>query len=230
LGSARARVGSTDRRGAIVDAAARYFAAAGFGADTRALARQLGVTQPLLYRYFASKDELIEAVFEQVYLRRVDPGLAALFRDRSRPIRARLIEFTQRYSAGTFRAEWIRLYTFAGLRGGAFNRRYIRGVTEPLLRALCAEILVALGRAARVTERHLALAWIWHGGLYYAAIRRHVYGLRAPRLERTIEDSVDMLLAGFDAITVTSRVSRAASPSASPATARRAQAHPSTPG
>jgi AcrR family transcriptional regulator len=203
--SGRPRLAAGARRDAIVAAAARYFAQVGFDADTRELARRLGVTQPLLYRYFASKDALIEAVFERVYLARLDPALEDALRDRSRTIRARLVEFTRRYSAGTFRADWIRLYTFAGLRGGAFNRRYIRRVTEPLLRTLCAEILVGLGRPPRVTPRHLALAWIWHGGLYYAAIRRHVYRLRAPQMDETIGDSVEMLLEGFRVLGRTSR-------------------------
>jgi hypothetical protein len=41
---------------------------------TRDLARRLGVTQPLLYRYFPSKDDLIKEVYRTVYLEPFDVG------------------------------------------------------------------------------------------------------------------------------------------------------------
>ncbi len=39
-----------------------FFADEGFNGDTRELARRLGVAQPLLYRDFPSKDDLIKEV------------------------------------------------------------------------------------------------------------------------------------------------------------------------
>jgi AcrR family transcriptional regulator len=197
----RQRLAPADRRRAILAAAVAYFAEVGFGADTRDLAARLGITQALLYRYFPSKDALVEAVFDEIYARRLDPSLRERLRDRGRPLRERLLAFTRDYSMRTFRPEWIRLYTFAGLRGGAFNRRYIARVTEPLLRTICAELRASLGLRGRARRREIDLAWVWHGGLYYAAIRKHVYGLAAPvRIEALAADSVDMLIAGLTAL------------------------------
>ncbi|MDI7047032.1 TetR/AcrR family transcriptional regulator, partial [Escherichia coli] len=51
----------------IVLKAVDHFATHGFSGSTRELARQLGVTQPLLYRYFPSKEALIDRVYEEVY-------------------------------------------------------------------------------------------------------------------------------------------------------------------
>ena len=62
------RLSPDDRRKEFVVKATEFFSEEGFGGGTRDLARRLGVTQPLLYRYFPSKDDLIEQVYRTVYL------------------------------------------------------------------------------------------------------------------------------------------------------------------
>jgi AcrR family transcriptional regulator len=54
------------RRGQILDAALTVFANKGFaGASMRDIAREVGVTEGLLYHYFPSKDELLTSCFEE---------------------------------------------------------------------------------------------------------------------------------------------------------------------
>ncbi len=48
----RARLAPEARERLILDEAIRYFSDVGFGGQTRELSRRLGITQPLLYRYF----------------------------------------------------------------------------------------------------------------------------------------------------------------------------------
>jgi AcrR family transcriptional regulator len=55
----RTRLPRDTREQLIVKEAVRFFAEFGFGGRTRELARRLGVTQPLLYRYFPSIDRPI---------------------------------------------------------------------------------------------------------------------------------------------------------------------------
>src|SRR6267378_630808 len=57
------RLSPDDRRKEFVAKATEFFSEEGFGGGTRDLARRLGVTQPLLYRYFPSKDDLIKEVY-----------------------------------------------------------------------------------------------------------------------------------------------------------------------
>ena len=68
------RLSPDDRRKEFVAKATEFFSEEGFGGGTRALARRLGVTQPLLYRYFPSKDDLIREVYRTVYLEPLDAG------------------------------------------------------------------------------------------------------------------------------------------------------------
>ena len=92
------RLSPDDRRKEFVAKATEFFSEEGFGGGTRDLARRLGVTQPLLYRYFPSKDDLIKEVYRTVYLEPLDTGWEKLLTDRSRPIRDRLREFYNAYT------------------------------------------------------------------------------------------------------------------------------------
>ena len=111
------RLTAGDREQQIVDEAIRFFAEVGFAGQTRELAQRLGITQPLLYRYFPTKQDLIERVFDEVYINRIDPTWYSLLGDRSKSLHDRLCEFYQNYSQATYRYEWIRIYMFSGLRG-----------------------------------------------------------------------------------------------------------------
>src|ERR1700740_3174543 len=81
------RLSPDDRRKEFVAKATEFFSEEGFGGGTRALARRLGVTQPLLYRYFPSKDDLIKEVYRTVYLDPFDTGWEKLLAHRPRPVR-----------------------------------------------------------------------------------------------------------------------------------------------
>src|ERR1700749_3734760 len=100
--SKQRRLSPEERRQEFVAKATEFFSEEGFGGGTRDLARRLGVTQPLLYRYFPSKDDLIKEVYRTVYLEPLDTGWEALLTDRSRPLRDRLLEFYRGYTAVLF--------------------------------------------------------------------------------------------------------------------------------
>jgi AcrR family transcriptional regulator len=59
LSEARTRLSATERRAAVVETACRVFAKSSYhGSTTAQIARETGVTEPVLYRHFASKREL----------------------------------------------------------------------------------------------------------------------------------------------------------------------------
>ena len=62
----RKRLSSEARREDFINQAIEFFAEEGFESSTRGLAKKLGVTQPLLYRYFPSKNDLISEVYDAV--------------------------------------------------------------------------------------------------------------------------------------------------------------------
>jgi AcrR family transcriptional regulator len=198
------RLAPADRERQILDGAIAYFAEAGFSGQTRELSKRLGITQPLLYRYFASKQALIERVYDTVFAGRWDPGWIALVQDRSLPLRERLVEFYRRYAQATHRPEWIRIYLHAGLSNPELNRRYIQLVRRDLLPAMCRELRRECGAAAPdapVSEAEIEYVWTLHGGLFYQAVRRHVYKTRigGDALSQ-VGYAVDSFLAGAQAV------------------------------
>ena len=197
----RTRLAAAARERLIVAEAVRYFAEVGFGGQTRELSRRLGITQPLLYRYFPSKQALIERVYREVFLARWDPTWEALLEDRSRRLRDRLIEFYRRYSAVIFRPEWIRLYMYSGLAGMDLNRRYIELLERLLLRRIARELRAELGLPGEdevpIQPDEIELVWVLHAGIFYYGVRKFIYKAKtraAP--EHTIEHAVDSMLAG----------------------------------
>src|ERR1700753_1555206 len=111
------RLSPEERRQEFVAKATEFFSEEGFGGGTRDLARRLGVTQPLLYRYFPSKDDLVKEVYRTGYLEPLETGCEKLLSDRTRPIRERLQEFYQNYTAVIFNRKWLRIYLYSGLKG-----------------------------------------------------------------------------------------------------------------
>lgn len=64
------RLPAAERRQALVDAAMRVFSAGSYaGATTAQLAREAGVSEPILYRHFGSKRELYVACLDEAWRR-----------------------------------------------------------------------------------------------------------------------------------------------------------------
>ena len=182
------------RREQIVAAAVCYFAEVGLDGTTRDLARRIGITQALLYRYFASKAELLEAVFERVFLDRLSPRWSAEIRDRTQPLEERLSRFYRHYAAAIFTFEWMRIFMWAGLAGEALNQRYLSRVEDSLLAPLRDEI------AAAGPYRHPDMEEMWalHGSVVYLGIRRFIYQLPTPAdVGPVVDQSVARFLRGL---------------------------------
>ena len=206
-GAKQRRLSPDDRRKEFVAKATEFFSDEGFGGGTRALARRLGVTQPLLYRYFPSKDDLIKEVYRTVYLEPLETGWEKLLADRSRPLRDRLLEFYTAYTDAIFTRKWLRIYLYAGLKGLDINRWYVGMVRDKILARIIRECRHQAGLAvqSRPTAAEVELAWVLHGGIFYYGVRKYIY--ESPVLEdkeKVIGDALDVFLAGFERISETS--------------------------
>lgn len=167
---------SEARRKEFINKAIEFFAQEGFESSTRELARRLGVTQPLLYRYFPSKNDLIAEVYDAVYVKRWKNEWGDLLADRSRPLRERLVEFYDAYTEVVFHNDWMRIFLFSGLKGVDINRRYMQLVRERILEPILSEIRFEEGlEDLTPTDEEVEAAWIMHGGIYYYGVRKLIY-------------------------------------------------------
>ncbi|WP_244436561.1 TetR/AcrR family transcriptional regulator [Afipia sp. OHSU_I-C6] len=154
------RLSPEDRRQEFVRKATEFFSEEGFNGGTRELARRLGVTQPLLYRYFPSKEELIKEVYRKVYLEPLDTGWEKLLTNRSRPIRERLVQFYETYTNVIFSRKWLRIYLFSGLKGLDINRWYVGVVRDKILTRIIKEVRFEAGLLVfKPRRRHTRSKW-----------------------------------------------------------------------
>jgi AcrR family transcriptional regulator len=197
------RLSPDERRKEFVAKATEFFSEEGFGGGTRDLARRLGVTQPLLYRYFPSKDDLIKEVYRTVYLEPLDTGWEALLMDRTRPLRERLQEFYFGYTNAIFTRKWIRIYLYSGLKGLDINRWYVGVVRDKILMRIVGECRhqVGIDECGKATAPEVEMAWVFHSGIFYYGVRKYIY--ESPVLddkEQMICNAVDAFLAGYERV------------------------------
>jgi AcrR family transcriptional regulator len=194
------RLSPEDRRKEFIRKATEFFAEEGFNGGTRELARRLGVTQPLLYRYFPSKEDLIREVYRKVYLEPLDSDWEKRLSDRSRPLRDRLQHFYVTYTDAIFNRIWLRIYLFSGLKGLDINRWYVGTVRDKILTRIIKEWRFEAGLSvqSKPTATELELAWVFHGGIFYYGVRKFIY--ESPVLEdkeKMIADAIDTFLIGM---------------------------------
>lgn len=183
-GLPRPRVSAIEREALILAEAVRFFAEVGFAGDTRELARRAHVTHPLLYKYFATKEALIERVYEAVYLGRWNPEWEKLIADRSMPVRERMTHFYIAFASVILEWEWVRLFMFFGLRGADINQRWFAVVKERLVLPFCAELRHEFNLpsidTAEPTIAELELVQGISTRIFAFGIRQHVYGMPLP--------------------------------------------------
>ena len=192
------RLAPTLRAEQIVRGAVHFFAEHGFSGQTRELANELGISNGLLYRYFPSKEALIDRVFEEVFLRRWNRKWQSIIADRRRPLLERLKVFYVDYSKLPLDYEWGRIYLHAGLAGASINQRYIRIANERIFKPVMNELRREFGapslKKVPMTEPELELVWSLHGSIFYIGIRKWVYHVKVPAdIDAAIEQLVDSL-------------------------------------
>lgn len=162
----------------LKDRAAEAFADAGFSIPTRDIAAHCGVTQALLYKYFGSKEKLIEAVLEKRFLAgRAPPDVSLL--SGSGPLDDRIAAF---YAAFVARGTPVnlRLFLRAALDGLDLPARYGSRLDAQMLRPVINALRAEIG--AEQTDRdplppvERELAMMIHGCAVFSLIRREIYG------------------------------------------------------
>jgi AcrR family transcriptional regulator len=203
--SPRKRLRSADRRKQILEGAISFFAEHGFDGGTRDLAKKIGVTQPLIYNYFPTKEDLIREVYQSVYVGRWRSEWNDLISDQTVPLRKRLVDFYIDFADVIYSSDWLRIYLFSGLKSLPINSMWISFVEEHLIRRICVEIRKENGfpgtSGTEITPSEIEAFWLFHSGIFYYGVRREVY--RSPvhlPVRSFIETSVDAMLVAMPAV------------------------------
>lgn len=179
----RRRLRGEARRAAIIDAAVAAFADQGFGVSTRDLAGRMGVTQALLYRYFPSKDAIVEAVIERFARRRWPADFAVDLVDGDGPLEDRMTAFFLVY-IDNVPSDGLRLFVRAALDGIEIGTRFGPAQTEDVLRPVVVAMRRALGLAG-LDERPMLrgereIAMTIHSSIAWLLYRRFIFKTAIP--------------------------------------------------
>lgn len=209
----RRRLSPEDREHQILQRAIAFFAENGFEASTRDLAKELGVTQSLLYRYFPSKDALVDRVYEEVFVRRWNPEWEEWLADSSTPLDARLKRYFKDYARFVLRGEWVRIFMYAGLSKRGINRKYLARLRERHWLVIAQEMRREYDIPEPATEddleEEIELVWATHASIFYVGVRKWIYDLPTPkRLDHIIDMRVDAFLAGAPTVLRAARTTK----------------------
>jgi AcrR family transcriptional regulator len=176
----QARLPAAERRQAIVDAALPVFATGSYsGATTAGIARAAGISEPILYRHFASKRELYFACLDEAWRRLrqfFDEKLALQEQDGAMPEPGEMARRLQQTARVLPPNLWIQALTEAGEDPeiAQYLRRHMRGVHD----FMADGIRRAQAAGAIAPDRDPdAEAWIFLAGILLLSVGDRLGGL-----------------------------------------------------
>ncbi len=198
----RQRLSPQEREHQIVKGAIDFVADRGLNFSTRDLAKHLGVSQSLLYRYFEHKNDIVEKIYERVYLGRWDPEWDETLIDQSRSVEERLVKYLQDYTKVVLQKDWVRIFLLSAFDDPVISQRYIALLRKRIFEPLLNELLQEMGRKTDLdpADREMALELIWgfHSSFFYLGVRQWVFKMPAQiELESLIACRARSFLNGF---------------------------------
>ena len=195
------RMSPQDRRRQILEKAAEFFSDYGLTAQTRGLAAACGISQRLLYRYFPTKEALLDEVYRTAIAGPFKAVWFAELVDRRIPLEDRLLRFYKDYFTTIFTSRWLRLFMYSSLADIGMAPNYTSAMVLQLLEA----IVVEAGHEQKIAvppdkDLQHEIGWTLHGGLSHYAIRRHLYGFTQHVAEdAVVKIHIAQFLGGFRA-------------------------------
>ena len=194
------RLKKGQRQEQIVAGAMRHFARHGFrGCSTRAVARELGISETLIFRHFPSKDALYRAIIRQ-RIRDVGDGLLPKAQARARDDRGVLASIADTAIRNTERdPSFMRLLFHSALEGHPLASRFQAQRIQPTSRFLSDYIRLRIREGAfrRGLDPVLA-ARAFHGMVFNHCLTQHLFPGPRPFLRsRVVAAFVDLALRGM---------------------------------
>jgi len=157
-----------------------------------------GVTQSLLYKYFPSKEALINRVYEEVYLGRWNPFWESVVKDRTIPLQDRLTRHYIEYSKAALTRDWVRIFMFSGLRGEDINRKYLQILRERILEPIAIELRHEFGlpgvEQMPLKTSEIELVWSINARLFYFGQRKWIFDVP---IEDDLSDLIGITIEHF---------------------------------
>jgi AcrR family transcriptional regulator len=195
------RLPNETRRAEILESAISLFSSKGISVTTRDIAKASGITQPLIFRHFKGKEDLVDAIYLEHFEGMFDQSWRAKLRDRSRSLYQRLTEFYLSYTEVVFQENWMRIYFWSAMSGADINNRYTRFVIEHIVTPIAMEVRAEVNPDAdgetELSDLEFETVYTAHSGILYYGLRKFIFR-DAPAIDRSqiIYECVASMLQG----------------------------------
>lgn len=198
--SRKVRVSGEERRRQIIEAATTLFSRKGFrGTTTREITRAVGVSEAMLFKHFATKEELYAAIIEAKS--HVEELMDTVVEAAERGDDAEVLRTLAREMIVRTRTDptLMRLTFFSALEGHALSDMMFRSRVQQLDDFLSRYIArrIAAGAFRDVDPRQAA--WNFSGMVAYHIQRQELFGQKPPRhlsSGRAVEEMIHLFLNG----------------------------------
>jgi AcrR family transcriptional regulator len=196
----RVRVAGEERRRQIIEAATTLFSRKGFrGTTTREIARAVGVSEAMLFKHFATKEELYAAIIEAKS--HVEQLMDTVVEAAQRGDDAEVLRTLAREMIARTRTDptLMRLTFFSALEGHALSDMMFRSRVQQLDDFLSRYIARRIAAGAFRDVDPMQAAWNFSGMVAYHVQRRELFGQKPPRhltSDRAVEEMVQLFLNG----------------------------------
>jgi len=199
----QSRLSPEERQLMILEGAVSYFAKFGFDGRTRGLAKYLGISQPLIYRYFPTMASLTDRVYEVVFIDRWHDSWQQIISDRTIPLSDRLKAFYKDYHHSINRYDTLRITMFSALRGETISARYFKRIIERLIKPIIIEFrdIYDLKKVDELPLHPLEeeIVFSLHAKVIYPTLRKFVFQLPTAEQESLLIDIyIDSFMAGAE--------------------------------
>ena len=200
---ARKRIPQEERRTQIIEAAMALFANKGFkGTTTREIACAAGISEAIIFRHFATKEDLYDAIIAHTLEKRFrvweqEEGLLQPPVDIETSLRTFAHAYIRRNCQDP---TFIRLMLYSALEDHKFRERFTEAYRSPYLTAICdaLEEGVRRGTCRSINPRLTIRAFFWT--LLHYCISRFVAQTQSPDLddeEAVVDNLVNVFMRGL---------------------------------
>lgn len=168
--------------------------------STRDICRPLGITQALLYRYFPSREAMIDAALERVFAHLWTTDWSAQLDATRGDLATRLTAFYTPYIT-TASSSYMRLFMWCALSDYPVHKRFFVPLSDNILHSVV-DAIRAEARMPAVADKPMTygereLAMTLHSSIVFIMIRKHIYRMELPHdLGRLVELQVQIFVRG----------------------------------
>ena len=202
------RLPNEARRAEILESAISLFSSKGISVTTRDIAKASGITQPLIFRHFKAKEDLVDAIYLEHFEGMFDQSWREKLRDRSRSLYQRLTDFYLSYTDVVFEENWMRIYFWSAMSGAEINKRYTKFVIEHIVTPIAMEVRAEVNPEAagesELSDLEFETVYTAHSGILYYGLRKFIFR-DDPAIDRSqiIYECVASMLQGAPKVVAT---------------------------